>query len=96
MKIEDNITESKNETGVKVGQTRATKDLELVVLVIKAPLAIRNEEENGYSVVILKNGRVGEFLFEIDNEHQADTAETILDLFPVLIDSTLTLNEINK
>ena len=93
MKIESELVESRRTDLVKVGQTRATKDMELIVLIIKAPLAIGEGEEDVYSAVILKDK---EFEFELDNEHNAEPAETILDLYPVLIDSTLTLKEFHK
>lgn len=96
MKIENKLVETKRTDEVKLGQTRATKDMELIVLIIKAPLAIETEVKDGFSAVILKDDRGGEFNFEIDNEYGVDTAETILELFPVLIDSTLTLKEFYK
>ena len=93
MKIENKLVETRRTDVVKAGQTRATKDMELIVLIIKAPLALGEGEEDVYSAVILKDE---EFEFEIDNEYGAETAETILELFPVLIDSTLTLKEFYK
>jgi len=93
VKIENKLVETRRTDEVKVGQTRATKDMELIVLIIKAPLAIGNGAEDVYSAVILQDK---EFPFELDNEHNAEPAETILDLYPVLIDSTLTLKEFYK
>lgn len=93
MKIENKLVETKRTDEVKLGQTRATKDMELIVLIIKAPLAIGEGEKDVYSAVILQDE---EFEFEIDNEYGVETAETILELFPVLIDSTLTLKEFYK
>lgn len=93
MKIENKLVESRRTDEVKAGQTRATKDMELIVLIIKAPLAFETEVKEGFSAIILNDDRGGEFNFEIDNEYDAESAETILQLFPVLIDSTLTLKE---
>ena len=93
MKIENKLIETRRTGEVKVGQTRATQDMELIVLIIKAPLAIGAEVEEGFSAVILKDK---EFPFELDNEYGVETSETILELFPVLIDSTLTLKEFYK
>ena len=96
MKIESKLVESRRTDIVKAGQTRATKDMELIVLIIKAPEAIETEVKDGFSAIILKDDRGGEFNFEIDNEYDVETAETILELFPVRIDSTLTLREVYK
>lgn len=93
MKIESNLVESRRTDVVKVGQTRATKDMELIVLIIKAPLAISEGEKDVFSAVILQDK---EFPFELDNECGVETAERILEMFPVLIDSTLTLKEFYK
>lgn len=96
MKIENKLVETKRTDVVKVGQTRATQDMELVVLIIKAPLALGEGEKDVYSAVILPKDEGEEFEFEIDNEYGVETAETILELFPVHIDSTLTLKEFYK
>ena len=96
MKIENELVETKRADVVKVGQTRATQDMELVVLIIKAPIAIENSKEDVYSAVILPKDEDEEFAFELDNEYGVETSETILGLFPVLIDSTLTLKEFYK
>lgn len=96
MKIENKLVETKRTDVVKAGQTRATKDMELVVLIIKAPIAIKESEADEYSAVILPKVEDDKFPFEIDNEYGAETAETILELFPVHIDSTLTLKEFQK
>lgn len=93
MKIETKLTETRRTDGVKVGQTRATKDMETVVLIIKAPLAFGEGAEDAYSSVILPINENEGFPFELDNEYYAESAETILQLYPVLIDSTLTLKE---
>src|SRR5699024_12342815 len=93
MKIENKLVETRRTDEVKVGQTRATKDMELIVLIIKAPLAIGNGAEDVYSAVILQDK---EFRFELDNEYGAETSATSLDLYPVLIDSTITLKEFYK
>lgn len=96
MKIENKLVETRRTDEVKVGQTRATQDMELVVLIIKSPIAIETEVKEGFSAVILPKDEDEEFEFEIDNEYGVETAETILELFPVLIDSTLTLKEFYK
>ena len=96
MKIENELVETKRADEVKVGQTRATQDMELVVLIIKAPIAIEPEVKDGFSAIILPKVEGEKFEFEIDNEYGVETAETILQLFPVLIDSTLTLKEFYK
>ena len=96
MKIKNKLKESRRTDVVKAGQTRATKDMELIVLIIKAPIAIETEVKEGFSAVILPKDEDEEFEFEIDNEYGVETAETILELFPVLIDSTLTLKEFYK
>ena len=95
MKIENKLIETSRTDEVKAGQTRATKDMETVVLIIKAPLplALGEGEEDAYSSVILPKNENEGFPFELDNEYDAESAETILQLFPVLIDSTLTLKE---
>lgn len=93
MKIKNKLKESRRADAVKAGQTRATKDMKLIVLIIKAPLAIETEVKEGFSAIILKDDRGGEFNFEIDSEYYVETAETIKELFPVHIDSTLTLKE---
>jgi len=93
MKIENELVETRRTDEVKAGQTRATKDMELIVLIIKAPIAIDNSKGDAYSAVILPKDEDEEFTFEIDNEYGVETAETVLELFPVLIDSTLTLKE---
>ena len=91
--IENKLIETSRTDEVKVGQTRATKDMETVVLIIKAPLALGEGEEDAYSSVILPKNENEVFPFELDNEYHAESAETILQIFPVLIDSTLTLKE---
>lgn len=96
MKIENKLIETRRTGEVKAGQTRATQDMELIVLIIKAPIAIETEVKEGFSAVILPKDVDEEFEFEIDNEYGVETAETILELFPVLIDSTLTLKEFYK
>lgn len=96
MKIENELVETKRADEVKVGQTRATQDMELVVLIIKAPIAIKPEVKDGFSAIILPKDEDEEFVFEIDNEYGVETSETILELFPVYIDSTLTLKEFYK
>ena len=96
MKIENKLIETSRTDEVKAGQTRATKDMETVVLIIKAPLALGEGEEDAYSSVILPKNENEGFPFELDNEYDAESAETILQLFPVLIDSTLTLKEFHK
>ena len=96
MKIENKLLETRRTDEVKAGQTRATQDKELIVLIIKAPIAIETEVKEGFSAVILPKDEDEEFEFEIDNEYGVETAETILELFPVLIDSTLTLKEFYK
>lgn len=96
MKVENKLTETRRTDGVKAGQTRATEDMELIVLIIKAPIAIDTGVKGGFSAVILPKDGDEEFEFEIDNEYGVETAETILELFPVLIDSTLTLKEFYK
>ena len=96
MKIEDKLTETRRSVEVKAGQTRATQDMELIVLIIKAPIAINTEMKEGFSAVILRNGNDGAFEFELDSEYHVESAETILELFPVLIDSTLTLKEFTR
>ena len=96
MKIENKLLETRRTDEVKAGQTRATQDMELIVLIIKAPIAIETEVKEGFSAVILPKDEDEEFEFEIDNEYGVETAETILELFPVLIDSTLTLKEFYK
>ena len=96
MKIENKLVETRRTDVVKAGQTRATKDMELVVLIIKAPLALGEGEKDVYSAVILPQVETAAFPFELDNEHGAETSESILELFPVLIDSTLTLKEFHK
>ena len=93
MNIENKLIETSRTDEVKVGQTRATKDMETVVLIIKAPLALGEGEEDAYSSVILPKNENEVFPFELDNEYDSESAETILQLFPVLIDSTLTLKE---
>ena len=96
MKIENELVETKRADVVKVGQTRATQDMELVVLIIKAPLALGEGEKDVYSAVILPQVETAAFPFELDNEHGAESPESILEMFPVLIDSTLTLKEFHK
>lgn len=96
MKIENELVETKRADEVKVGQTRATQDMETIVLIIKAPLALSEGEEDAYSSVILPQVETVSFPFELDNEYGAETAEMILEMFPVLIDSTLTLKEFHK
>lgn len=93
MKIESKLVETKRTDVVKAGQTRATKDMETIVLIIKAPLALGEGEEDAYSSVILPQDENVGFPFELDNEYGAESTEMILELFPVLIDSTLTLKE---
>ena len=96
MKVENKLTESIRTVEVKAGQTRATQDMELIVLIIKAPIAINTEMKEGFSAVIMKNDNEGAFEFELDSEYHAESAETVLELFPVIIDSTLTLKEFYK
>ena len=96
MKIENKLVETKRTDEVKAGQTRATKDMELVVLIIKAPIAIESEVKEGFSALILPKDGAEEYEFEIDNEYGVETAETILEMFPINIDSTLTLKEFYK
>ena len=96
MKIENKLVETKRTDVVKEGQTRATQDLDLVVLIIKAPLALGEGEKDVYSAVILPQVETAAFPFELDNEHGAETSEMILEMFPALIDSTLTLKEFYK
>ena len=85
---------------VKIKANNATSDKSIfanakpaLIRFIKAPLAIETEVKEGFSAVILKDK---EFPFELDNEYGVETSETILELFPVLIDSTLTLKEFYK
>ena len=96
MKIENKLLETRRTDEVKAGQTRATQDMELIVLIIKAPIAIETEVKEGFSAVILPQVETVAFPFELDNEFGAETAEMILEMFPVLIDSTLTLKEFHK
>ena len=96
MKIENKLTETRGTDVVKAGQTRATEDMETIVLIIKAPLALGEGEEDAYSSVILPQAETVAFPFELDNEFGAETAEMILEMFPVLIDSTLTLKAFHK
>ena len=68
MKIETKLTETRRTDVVKVGQTRATQDMETIVLIIKAPLALGEGEEDAYSSVILPQDETVAFPSEFDNE----------------------------